>query len=212
MEKNKEYRKKRKKLARIMRRLYERGLTTTSGGNISCRLSDDLIAITPSATDKGEMRWKEIAIMTYDGKNLTPDQKPSIESGMHISIYNENAEVSAIVHAHPPFASAFTAMNYKIDTSLTAEAQALLGEPAIAPYALMGTPELAEIVGRKVHSSNVVLLKNHGILTTGPSLLHAFNMLEVLEAAAKMTFITELMGKKRSLTKKRIAEINKIFR
>ena len=68
-----------------MRRLYKHGLTTTSGGNISLRISDDIIVITPSATDKGRMRWKEVGLMNIFGENLTPDLKPSIESEMHLS-------------------------------------------------------------------------------------------------------------------------------
>ncbi|TFG42824.1 MAG: hypothetical protein E4H43_02580 [Bacteroidia bacterium] len=73
------YRKERKEVAMFMRRLYRQGLTTTSGGNISLKIQDDIIVITPSATDKGRMRWREVGIMTLTGKNLTPELKPSIE-------------------------------------------------------------------------------------------------------------------------------------
>ncbi len=128
-----------------MRRLYRHGLTTTSGGNISLKVSEDTILITPSATDKGRMRWKEVGIMSILGENLTPDLKPSIESELHLGIYKKNNEVSAIVHAHPVFASSFTAMKCTINTSLTAEARAICGEPRFVPYALMGSPDLAEV-------------------------------------------------------------------
>src|SRR5665647_1565370 len=128
-----------------MRRLYKQGLTTTSGGNISVRISDEIIVITPSATDKGRMRWKEVGVMTIFGENLTPELKPSIEFDMHLSIYKKKKEVTAIVHAHPVFASAFTAMKCIINTNLTAEACAILGDPLVVPYALMGTVELARI-------------------------------------------------------------------
>ena len=84
-----------------MRRLYRKGLTTTSGGNISLRITDDIIAITPSATDKGRMRWKEVGLMTIPGENLTPGLKPSIESAMHLSIYKRKSDTKAIIHAHP---------------------------------------------------------------------------------------------------------------
>ena len=73
------YREERKAVARFMRRLYRQGLTSTSGGNISLRVSDDIIVITPSATDKGRMKWQEVGIMNIFGKNLTPELKPSIE-------------------------------------------------------------------------------------------------------------------------------------
>src|SRR5665648_128875 len=132
------YKEERKEVAKFMRRLYNHGLTTTSGGNISLRVTDDIILITPSATDKGRMRWKEVGILTILGENLTPELKPSIESGMHLSIFKKKKEVTAIVHAHPVFASSFTAMNCQINTNLTAEACAILGDPLDVPYALMG--------------------------------------------------------------------------
>lgn len=212
MELKKKYKAERKEIAFFMRRLYKHGLTTTSGGNISLRVNDDLIAITPSATDKGRMRWKEVGIMSNSGENLTPELKPSIESGMHLSIYKKKKEVAAIVHAHPVFASAFTAMKCKINTYLTAEAAAILGEPVAVPYALMGTTELANLAAENIQHSDILLLENHGILSTGTNLLQAFDKIEVLENAAKMTLIVEMTKKKSPLNKSRIFEIEKLFR
>ena len=195
-----------------MRRLYSRGLTTTSGGNISLRITDDIIAITPSATDKGMMRWKEVGLMTILGENLTPGLKPSIESAMHLSIYKRKSEITSIIHAHPLFATSFTAMKCTINTHLIAEARAICGDPFFVPYALMGTSELAELAAENILKSDILLLENHGILTTGKNLLDAFDKLEVLENAAKMTLLVDFTGKKRELTKSRIFEIDKLFR
>jgi L-fuculose-phosphate aldolase len=206
------YKEERKEVARFMRRLYKHGLTTTSGGNISLRISDDVIVITPSATDKGRMRWKEVGLMNIFGENLTPDLKPSIESDMHLSIYKRKKDVKAIVHAHPVCASAFTARKTKINTCLTAEACAILGNPVLVPYALMGTGELASVAAENIMLSDILLLENHGILTTGTNLLQAFDKIEVLENAAKMTLILEMTGKKSQLTKERIHQIDKFFR
>jgi L-fuculose-phosphate aldolase len=209
---SKKYKIEREEIAYFMRRLYKQGLTTTSGGNISMRITDDIILITPSATDKGKMKWKEIGIMTIFGENLTSDLKPSIESEMHISIYKKKKEVTAIVHAHPLFATAFTAMKCKIDTTLTAEACAILGNPVFVPYALMGTHDLASIVAENIQNSDILLLENHGILTTGTNLLQAFDKIEVLESAAKMSLIVEITRKKSPLSRSRIVEIEKLFR
>ena len=205
------YRQERKELARFMRRLYRQGLTTASGGNLSQRLGASLVAITPSATDKGRMRGREVAIIDLAGNLITKGLSPSMETAMHLAIYSCNEETRAIVHAHPVFASAFTAMHVAINTSLTAEARAILHDPVLVPYALMGTAELARLVaGHSLHSG-VLLLENHGVLTTGNSLLQAFDRLEVLENAARMTVITKLLGKQRPLAKARIQEIEKLF-
>jgi L-fuculose-phosphate aldolase len=201
-----------KEVAYFMRRLYDHGLTTTSGGNISLRVTEDIILITPSATDKGRMSWKEIGIMNILGENITTKLKPSIEYEMHLSIYRKKKDVTAIVHAHPLFASSFTAMKCNIDTDLTAEAKAILGNPLLVPYALMGTQKLAALVAEYILQSEILLLENHGVLTAGSGLLQAFDRIEVLESAAKMTLITELMKKKSPLSKSQILEIEKYFR
>ena len=206
------YKKERKEVARFMRRLYSHGLTTTSGGNISLRISDDIILITPSATDKGTMKWKEIGLMTIRGKNLTPELKPSIESQMHLAIYRRKKDVRAVVHAHPVFASSFTATKCEIDTTLTAEAAVILGTPQMVPYALPGTADLARVVSESIMKSEILLLENHGVLTTGSTLLQAFDRIEVLENAAKMTLIVEITRKKSPLTRSRVMEIEKLFR
>ncbi len=212
MEIKEKYKSERKEVARFMRRLYKHGLTTTSGGNISLRLSEKLIVITPSATDKGRMRWKEVAIVTIFGENLTPDLKPSIETAMHLAIYKKKKEVFAIVHAHPVMASLFTAIKAKINTNLTAEAKAILGDPLLVKYAVMGSVALADIVAENVLKSDILLLENHGILTTGSNLLQAFDKIEVLENAAKMTLMTEMTGKRRPLDRARILELERLFR
>ncbi|MDO9579044.1 MAG: class II aldolase/adducin family protein [Bacteroidales bacterium] len=206
------YKDERKEVAGFMRRLYKHGLTTTSGGNISLRITDDIILNTPSATDKGRMRWKEVGIINIFGENLTPELKPTIEYEMHLSIYKKMKDISAIVHAHPLFASSFTAMKHEINTNLTAEACAILGNPIFVQYALMGTEELAKLAADSILQSDILLLENHGVLTTGTNLLQAFDKIEVLENAAKMTLLVEFGKKKNPLSKSRILEIEKIFR
>jgi L-fuculose-phosphate aldolase len=129
---------------------------------------------------------------------------------MHLSIYSRR-DVGAIVHAHPLFATAFTAMNRNINTDLTAEAWVILGQPAFVPYAHMGS-KLAAIVSQHIMASDLLLLENHGILSVGSNLLQAFDKIEVLENAARMTVITELMGNKNTLTEERKAELKNLFK
>jgi len=212
MEIKDKYKSERKEVARFMRRLYKHALTTTSGGNISLRISEKIILITPSATDKGRMKWKEVGIINISGENLTPHLKPSIETEMHLAIYRKKKDVLAIVHAHPVFASLFTAIKAKINTNLTSEAKAILGDPLLVRYAVMGSRALAEVAAENILKSDILLLENHGILTTGSNVLQAFDKIEVLENAAKMTLMTEMTGKRRPLDKARILELERLFR
>ena len=191
------YEKERRQVASFMTRLYDRQLTTASGGNISLRINDELFCITPSALDKGLLTFEDIAIVTIDGKNLTPELRLSIETEMHRLILIARKDCQAIVHAHPTYASAFTAITRKgkcaIDTTLIAESYYILEEPAIVSYRLMGTVSLAEQVAMEAFDHDVLLLENHGAVAIGRTMLESFDKMELLERAAQMTTIVSLM-------------------
>ncbi len=198
-------------VAYFMRRLYRKGLTTSLGGNISCKIDNDRFAITPSQTDKGRMKADELGIVKLNGENLTPKVKLSMETKMHLYIYQKRPEIKAIIHAHPPFSSFFAASDKKINCKLLGEARALLGEPAYAKYALMGTEELAEIVSDSALTSNLVILKNHGILTVGDSLITAIDRIEVAEVAARLSILCNIHGSIQELTAAQLAEIDSLM-
>ena len=199
-------------IALYMRRLYAQGLTTCSGGNISVRVDEDRVLITPSKLDKGNLQPETVALVTMDGENLTPELPTSIETGMHLEIFRFRPDIKAIVHAHPVTASLFTATGKKLRTDLLAESRFLLGEPVFAPYALMGTPGLAGIVGEsfKDEGTRVVLMENHGVITVGQTLHQAYDRMEVLEVAAKMTWMGELLGGMRPLDQERKEAIDRM--
>jgi len=204
------YQNEMNEVAKIMKRLYNRNLTTCSGGNISVRVDEERVLITPSALDKGDLKSETIAMVTLDGENLTPHLKTSIETDMHLEIFRNKPDVRAIVHAHPTYASLFTAIDKCLRTDLLAEARFMLGEPVFAPYALMGTKKLAEIVAGsfREESTKVVLMENHGVITIGESLFQAYDRIEVLEASARMSLLGELVGGTRPLSPERLAAID----
>ncbi|PID91927.1 MAG: aldolase [Bacteroidetes bacterium] len=204
------YQEERTQTAAYMRRLYERHLTTCSGGNISCRVGENDVLLTASAIDKAYLQAEHIAILSMDGENRTPELKTSTESAMHLAVLKARPDVRAVVHAHPVHASLFTASDKTIRTDILAEARYMLGEPVMAPYARMGTDSLAEIVGKTFQDKtvNVVLLENHGIVTVGGNLHQAYDRMEVLEAAAHMTLLGSMLGGVKVLTPERRDEID----
>ena len=145
-----------------MRRVYRLRLTSATGGNISCRAGADRFAITPSGIDKARIRAREVGLIDLEGRNLTPELKPSCEWLMHLRIYQRYPSVGAIVHAHPVTLSAFSCAETPIDIGLLSETYALLDPPVVAPYALMGTEELAEIVAECAGRSSAIILRNPG--------------------------------------------------
>jgi L-fuculose-phosphate aldolase len=196
-------------VADCMNRLDQQGLTTTSGGNISLRVSDRVILLTPSATDKGRMRADQIAEIGTDGTNHTPHLKPSGETSMHLEIYKRRPEVQAIVHAHPPMASVFAVSDQPLNVRLIAESYAIIGQPVVAAYALTGTQELADGVADCLTGNTVcVIMKNHGVLTVGIDLLQAFDRMEVLENTAKINIYAAQLGGTQELNDEQCAALD----
>ncbi|MDD2563832.1 MAG: class II aldolase/adducin family protein [Salinivirgaceae bacterium] len=205
-----QHKKHRTIVAETMQRLYNRGLTTTSGGNVSMRVND-LVFITPSQTDKGKIKHREIGILTIDGKNRTPALKPSMESEMHLEIYRKRPDIKSIVHAHPFTASTLAAEESLIETDIAGEARAVLGNPQFAPYCTMGTKELAEVVSNKALKSNVVIMQHHGVITMGESMLQAFDRLEVLEMTARTMVIRRILNITQKISPEDIQIIDDMF-
>ncbi|MCD6379791.1 class II aldolase/adducin family protein [bacterium] len=202
--------RKKEEIAYFMKRLYSRGLTTTSGGNISLRITNGSILITPSGDDKGRLTAETICEISTDGENLSSHQKPSMETYLHLLIYKRRGDIKAIIHAHPPWTTTLSATGRKTKSNLTGESRFILGEIARVPYALMGSEKLALAVSEAATNTDVLLMENHGPVCLGLSLEDAFNKIEVLEAAAKATLITELLGDANELTGEQISEIDKL--
>ena len=206
-----DYSKEREEAAYFMRRLYRQFLTTTSGGNISCRTPDGKVVITASQSDKGEQSADKVGVVTLDGENLTPHLNLSIETSMHLAIYHARKDVNAIVHAHPATATLFCAAeSAALDTHLTAEAYAVAGDTVMIPYALMGTGALAKIVAEKMQFCDCGLMENHGVITVGKNLLSAFDKMELLENAAKQTLWSHIIPCRR-LNREQLEEIDKLM-
>ena len=182
-----EYKEERESIAVFMKRCYDRGLTTATGGNISMRVGSVML-ITPSGKDKALLSADDIAVVQIaDGLNLTPDKKLSIERRISL----KRPDAGAVVHCHPVFCCLFSASEDEIDTSLIAESWFLLDKVKKVSYALMGTEELAEVVSDSSLERDALLLENHGALTIGNTLLSAFDRMECLEQAAKLTYLSK---------------------
>lgn len=203
----------REEIAYFMKRLYDKRLTTSLGGNISFRAGAGMFAITPGQKDKARLTPPDILIIDENGKLMENNVllKPSIETHLHLSIYNKRPDINAIIHAHPPFVTAFAVTGKKINCRLTGESRAVIGEPVYAPYRLMGTKELAKCVSGSAASGNVIIMKNHGVITLASGLLLAFERIEVAELAARLTVLTDIIGKRKELTDTQVSAIDKLM-
>ncbi|NLG52745.1 MAG: class II aldolase/adducin family protein [Clostridiales bacterium] len=177
------------------RRVYNKGFVAANDGNISLRVSANMVWITPSGVSKGYMDPDMMIKLDLNGKILHGGLKPSTETCMHLNIYRANREIGAIVHAHPPAATAFAVSGMTPDFRILPEAIVNLGEIPLAPYLMPSSDELAELAAKYSRDYNCVLLSNHGAITWGENIETAYFRMETLEYLANLCITTGRLGK-----------------
>lgn len=173
----------REELCRTGRLCWERGLVGAAEGNLSARLADGRILCTPSGASKGHLEPADLTIVDEGGAWVT-GPKPSSELGLHLCLYGERPDCRAVVHAHPPTATAFALAGVSIPDDVLPEGVFVLGPVALAPFAFPGSEEVAAKVRPFARGHDAILLANHGAVTIGGSLEEAYFRMETLERVA----------------------------
>ena len=194
-------------IVEVGRRMYARGYTASNDGNISVRLDATRLLMTPKSVCKGFMDPGMMCITDLDGKKLAGDRDPSSEMKMHLEVYRQRPDVQAVVHAHPPIATAFAVAGIPLDRAVLAEVVTTLGSVPIADYATPSTNELPEAVRKYVKAHDGMLLANHGALTVGTDLFSAYYKMETIEHFAHISFIARMLGGERLLSKEEVLRL-----
>lgn len=201
------YEKEKQELAKICHLLYERNLVAASDGNISMRVSNELILLTPSGKNKGMIQEEEIMTLDLEGNVITGKGRASKEYPMHREIYRKREDIKAVVHTHPVYATAFALAGKNLPENYLIETCIMLGKTALADYAAPGSPELVDAIIPHIKECNAVLLKNHGALTLGKDLEDAFNKMEVMESIAKTIIVSGMIGEPEVISEKNMAKM-----
>jgi L-fuculose-phosphate aldolase len=180
-------------------RLYQKGLVTATDGNISVRVENGHL-VTASGVSKGSLTPGQVIFIDHAGHKPPSGLAVSSEDLMHAAIYRSRPDVQAVIHAHPPFATAFAVAHLPLDSRILAEAVAVLGTIPLTRYATPGTAELANIVAEGLANGNAALLANHGAITVGPTLTQAHYRMETLEHVARVALMARLLGGARELS------------
>jgi L-fuculose-phosphate aldolase len=195
----------REQVARFMARIYEFGMTTTSGGNISVRDAEGNMWISPAGVDKGSLRSEDIVRVREDGE-CDGQHPPSSEYPFHLAIYRDRPELKAVVHAHPSALVAFSIVREIPDTGVIPQARSICGAVGHAPYALPGSQALGrEIAQAFAAGYNTVLLENHGVVCGGETLFQAFQRFETLDFCARLLVKARTLGPVHTLTDEQLA-------
>lgn len=196
----------RKLIVEIGRLMYDRGYVTSSDGNISYRLGENLILATPTQVSKGRMTEEMMALTDLQGSALN-DKRMSSEIKMHLLIYNMRPDVNAVCHAHTPHGTAFAAAGLSIDQPILSEVILTLGCVPLTAYGTPSTSELTDALKPYVEHHNALLLENHGVVAYGKDLWQAFDRLETLEHTAKIAILAKTLGGANNLSKDSIEKL-----
>ena len=198
----------RDQIVMIINRIYKKGLTTTSGGNISIADESGDIWVTPSGVDKGTLKPADIMCVKASGQIIGP-HKPSIEYPFHKAIYLERPDIKSIVHAHPPALVAFSIVRQVPNTNVMPQVKQVCGPIGYAKYCLPGSNELGDSISDQFKEGfNSVIMENHGAVVGDQNVIKAYERFETLEFACRTLVNTKIIGEPKFLNNDQIKRFN----
>ncbi len=190
------------------KKLYALGYVAATDGNISVRLDPGRILTTPTGMSKGFMETQDLVIVSPDGRKISGSRDPSSELAMHLLVYNNRPGINAVVHAHPPVATGYAAAGISLNKALISEVVLSLGCIPLAPYGTPGTAEVTKSLAEFIKLHDAVLMANHGAVTFASDLEKALWKMETVEHFAKISLVTEVLGKQSILSE---SAVDKLF-
>lgn len=194
-------------IVEVCRRLYDRGLIAGPDGNVSVRIAGGRVLVTPAGMCKIDVRPQDLIELDLDGERRHGRGMPSSEILMHLRIYQRRGDVNAVVHAHPPAATAFAVAGEPIMDAVLPEVILQMGAVALVPYSTPGTRALPDSMEPFLAAHDAFLLANHGATTVGATLTAAHQRMESLEHAAKILLGARQLGQVTRLTDDAVREL-----
>ncbi len=192
------------------KRLYDRGYVAANDGNISAKMADGSLWATPTGVSKGFMTENMLVHLSPEGEILEGSRKVSSEIALHLAIYRENPALSGIVHSHAPAGTAFASLGRDFDLAVSIETAVQLGVIPCAPYAVTGSPKLAENAAKYCREFNGCFLEHHGVVTWGKTVEQALFRTECLEHTVIMYEHMLALGQLRLLTEEQLDELDSV--
>lgn len=177
---------------------YAQGLMPANNGNISVRMGDDRVLITPSTLCKGHLEPDDLLVIDLSGQLLKADSRRkrriSSETPMHLEAYRQRPDIRAVIHAHPAHATALTVAEIPFPEDVLPELLEGLGPVPVTDFATPSTSENAEAIRAHIRAHDAVLIRNHGAITVGRDLEECLIHMERVEHVAKVVFMAHTLG------------------
>jgi len=196
----------RREMVQVCHALYHRQLVAAADGNVSARCGG-LFLTTPSGLSKGRVQAADLILVDGSGQVLSGNGRPTSELALHLEVYAQRPQAGAVIHAHPPVATALTIAGVSLAEPILPEVVLTLGAIPTAPYATTGTPALAAAVHDLLPHYDAILLEQHGALTLGRTLWEAFDKMEKVEHTAWIVWLAQQLGQVRQLPPDEVARL-----
>jgi L-fuculose-phosphate aldolase len=203
------------RLIATAKELLARGLTEATAGNLSVRLPDGHVAMTPSSLAYGTMTPDDLVVTDLDGNVLEGERPPTSEKALHLACLRQHDDLGAVIHSHAMFATMFALTHQPIPCVIEEFEVYVGGEVPVADYRLTGSDELGEEVARHVGDRGAVLMANHGLLAVGKDPEQALKVTSLVERTAQIIWGARALGDVVPLpeaTRQRFAPIYKLMR
>jgi L-fuculose-phosphate aldolase len=187
--------------------LHRLGFMPGTSGNLSIRLDRDRLLVTPTSMSKFLLTPEDIVIVDLDGRQLEGSRNVTSELSMHLAVYHHRDDVGAVVHSHPPVATAFACAGRGLEEMLCQEAVMTLGVVPLAAYATTGTSEVAASLVPFLPFHDAILMANHGAVAYGSTILEAFQKMETVEHLAQIALVAHQLGAPRILKQEEIDQL-----
>jgi len=181
-------------ICEIGRRVYTKGFAAANDGNISYRVGENEVLCSPTMICKGFMKHEDICMVDLDGGQLAGTKKRTSEILLHLNIMKHRPDVRAVVHCHPPHATAFAVAREAIPQCVLPEIEVFMGEVPLAPYETPGGQEFADTVAPFLKATNTIILTNHGTVSFGKTLEEAYWKTEILDAYCRILILAKEIG------------------
>jgi L-fuculose-phosphate aldolase len=176
-------------IIRVGKKLWERQYVDGNGGNISVRMSPQYVLCTPTLCSKGDLGPEDFSLVDLENCQICGDRPQTSEILLHLEIYKAVPAAKAVIHCHPPYATAYAVAGVVPQGNLIPEQEVFIGPVALAPYETPGTQAFAKTVLPFVQDHNTVLLANHGIVCWADTVTHAEWYVEVIDNYCKTVLI-----------------------
>jgi len=176
------------------RGMIEIGLSAGTSGNVSARLDDGHIVITPTSVPYDEMAIADLVLLTPDGEQVAGSRAPSSEKLLHLACYRAFSEVGSVLHCHPGYATMFACARQPVPPVIDEAVLFVGGEVAVAEYAMSGTAEVGANAVPALEKVGSALLANHGLVTVAESPAKALHQAGVVEHCAHVAWGVRSLG------------------